>query len=124
MGLARQIRRLRKNMKEVPVARKRRKALLEPLEPRMLLSADIAPEKGQAILDGLEALRDFGQELEGFGDLGLWSKPGAGFLCLEPWCGTASPLGWDGEFMEKPGIARLSPGESRTFRWRARPIPA
>jgi Ca2+-binding RTX toxin-like protein len=40
MGLARQIRRLRK-MKEVPAARKRRKALIEPLEPRLLLSADL-----------------------------------------------------------------------------------
>jgi len=41
MGLARQIRRLRK-AKEVPPARKRRKALLEPLEPRVLLDADLS----------------------------------------------------------------------------------
>lgn len=55
---------------------------------------------------------------EGYGDLGLWSKPGgAAFLCLEPWCGTAAPLGWDGAFSGKPGIVLLAPGGSRAFSW-------
>lgn len=55
---------------------------------------------------------------EGYGDLGLWSKPGGtGFLCLEPWFGTAPPLGWDGEFTTKPGLAILAPGAARSFRW-------
>jgi galactose mutarotase-like enzyme len=59
-------------------------------------------------------------EWEGYGDLGLWSKPGAPFLCLEPWCGTAAPLGWGGDFLEKPGIAILEPGAARAFRWAVR----
>lgn len=55
---------------------------------------------------------------EGYRDLGLWSKPdGAPFLCIEPWLGTASPLGWQGEFAEKPGLMHLAPGESRTLVW-------
>jgi len=41
MGLARQIRRFRKR-KEAAAAKKRRKAVLEPLEPRILLSADLS----------------------------------------------------------------------------------
>ncbi|MBP1740747.1 MAG: 3-carboxy-cis,cis-muconate lactonizing enzyme, partial [Deltaproteobacteria bacterium] len=41
MSLARQIRRLRKG-KEVPAARKRRKPMFEPLEPRLLLDADLS----------------------------------------------------------------------------------
>ncbi|RPJ21882.1 MAG: LEPR-XLL domain-containing protein, partial [Desulfobacteraceae bacterium] len=41
MGLARQISRLRK-AKEVIARRKRRKALMEPLEPRLLLDADLS----------------------------------------------------------------------------------
>jgi len=41
MGLARQIKRLRE-MREVSSAKKRRKALLEPLEPRILLDADLS----------------------------------------------------------------------------------
>ena len=68
MGLARQIRRLRK-AKEVPAVRKRRKALLEPLEPRVLLSADIDPVKGQAIVDGLKGLADWGDDLDAFNEL-------------------------------------------------------
>jgi galactose mutarotase-like enzyme len=51
---------------------------------------------------------------EGFRELGLWMKPGADFLCIEPWYGTASPLGWDGEFGEKPGIMRVEPLESQS----------
>ena len=41
MSLARQIRRLQKKVREAMARKKRRKALLEPLEPRILLSADL-----------------------------------------------------------------------------------
>jgi galactose mutarotase-like enzyme len=61
---------------------------------------------------------------DGYGDLGIWQKPNAGFLCLEPWCGTAAPKGWNGDFVEKPGIQKLAPGESRSFRWEVRPRAA
>jgi galactose mutarotase-like enzyme len=47
--------------------------------------------------------------------LGIWSKPGAGFLCLEPWQGFASPTGFDGELAEKPGIVELPAGSARVF---------
>ncbi|MGD9034753.1 MAG: LEPR-XLL domain-containing protein, partial [Desulfobacteraceae bacterium] len=69
MGLARQIRRLRKR-KEATAAKKRRKALIEPLEPRILLSADIEPEAGQVISTGLNALADWADELDTFDELG------------------------------------------------------
>lgn len=48
--------------------------------------------------------------------LGLWSKPGAPFVCIEPWQGHADPAGFDGAFWDKPGIVRLAPGERRTWR--------
>lgn len=58
---------------------------------------------------------------DGYRDLGLWSKPeGADFLCIEPWHGTASPVGWDGEFSTKPGIVTLAAGETRSFTWSVR----
>jgi galactose mutarotase-like enzyme len=47
---------------------------------------------------------------EGFSQLGLWSKPGADFLCIEPWQGMASPAGFDGEFAEKPWLMLIPPG--------------
>ncbi|NDV87899.1 aldose 1-epimerase family protein [Aurantimonas aggregata] len=55
---------------------------------------------------------------DGYTDLGIWSKPGgAPFLCIEPWFSMASPVGWDGEFRDKPGILILAPGENRDFAW-------
>ena len=47
--------------------------------------------------------------------LGIWSKPGAPFVCLEPWSGYASPADFEGEFADKPGLTVLPPGGSRSF---------
>jgi galactose mutarotase-like enzyme len=47
--------------------------------------------------------------------LGLWTRPGAGFVCIEPWQGFASPLGFDGEFSDRPGVVAIPPGASRAF---------
>lgn len=47
--------------------------------------------------------------------LGLWSKPGAGFVCIEPWQGHASPPGFDGELRDKPGMLSIEPGAIRQF---------
>jgi galactose mutarotase-like enzyme len=54
---------------------------------------------------------------DGFPQLGVWSKPGAGFLCIEPWRGYASPEGFDGEFTDKPGIFLVSPGSTLSARY-------
>ena len=48
--------------------------------------------------------------------LGVWQKPGAAYLCVEPWSGIADPVGFDGDFRAKPGIMELAPGASRSFR--------
>ncbi|MDO7845341.1 AAA family ATPase [Hymenobacter sp. M29] len=49
---------------------------------------------------------------DGFPYLGLWTKgPGAGFVCVEPWHGIASPTGEPGELRDKEGILTLEPGE-------------
>lgn len=58
---------------------------------------------------------------EGFRELGIWSKPaGAAFLCIEPWHGFASPLDFDGEFEDKPGLLHIGPAQSRTLKYRVR----
>lgn len=50
-------------------------------------------------------------QFNGFPYLGLWTKgPGAGFVCIEPWQGVASPVGEPGELGEKEGILTLAPG--------------
>ena len=58
----------------------------------------------------------------GFPQLGLWQKPGADFICVEPWHGYSSPAGWNGDLRDKPGMMLVRPGETRTFGWRVRPI--
>jgi galactose mutarotase-like enzyme len=51
---------------------------------------------------------------EGFTQLGLWSRAGGDFLCIEPWQGMASPRDFDGDFVRKPWLMLISPGESRS----------
>lgn len=48
--------------------------------------------------------------------LGLWQVPGAPYLCIEPWAGHADPVGYDGEFRDKPGVTTLTPGASCVYR--------
>jgi galactose mutarotase-like enzyme len=36
--------------------------------------------------------------------LGVWTKPGAQFICIEPWRGIADPQGYSGDFTAKPGV--------------------
>ena len=37
-------------------------------------------------------------------------KPGAHFVCIEPWHGIADPEGYAGEFKDKPGVFTVAPG--------------
>ncbi len=45
--------------------------------------------------------------------LGIWQRPGAPFVCIEPWAGHADPVGYSGDFADKPGMMRLAPGATR-----------
>ncbi|QNT77873.1 aldose 1-epimerase family protein [Entomobacter blattae] len=54
---------------------------------------------------------------EGFKQLGLWMKPGANFLCIEPWAGYASPEQFSGDFSKKPGLLLLPPDEEFKASW-------
>lgn len=48
--------------------------------------------------------------------LGIWQKPGANYLCIEPWQGIADPQGFDGDFRDKPGVIVLPAASERSFR--------
>lgn len=45
--------------------------------------------------------------------LGIWTKPGAAFLCIEPWHGLADPQGFTGEFRDKPGVFAVPPDAAK-----------
>jgi galactose mutarotase-like enzyme len=48
----------------------------------------------------------------GFSQLGLWARPDADFLCIEPWQGMASPADFSGEFATKPWLQHIPPLQS------------
>lgn len=59
-------------------------------------------------------------------NLGVWMKPGAPYLCLEPWQGFAPEIGDDGDLAARPGIVLVPPGGtlSRTLRLALDDVPA
>jgi len=91
-----------------------------PVRDRHLLLHDDLFEDGALVFDTLasrsvvygEAIRvDFPR----MPHLGIWTKPGAGYVCIEPWQGHASPEGFDGELADKPGVVTIGPGATETF---------
>ncbi len=50
-------------------------------------------------------------DFTGFPYLAIWSKPGAPFLCIEPWQTTADMVNTQGVFKEKQGNIILKPKE-------------
>lgn len=74
------------------------------------------------IFDRLQSRRVFYGAPEGprllveyadFPTLGVWTKPGAGFICIEPWQGFSDPVGFAGDIRDKPGIIEISPGDHK-----------
>lgn len=60
---------------------------------------------------------------ENLPDLALWTKPGAPFLCIEPWHGTAART-TDGPAIEdRPNTILLPSGQARAFSYRVTLIP-
>lgn len=47
--------------------------------------------------------------------LGIWTKPGAPFICIEPWHGIADPAGFTGDFTAKPGVFTVAPGGAQSI---------
>ncbi|MCA0996705.1 aldose 1-epimerase family protein [Alloyangia pacifica] len=51
----------------------------------------------------------------------LWQKPGAPFLCVEPWHGMHARVGASAELSERPGAISLAPGDSARFGYTVTP---
>ncbi|WP_075351059.1 aldose 1-epimerase family protein [Algoriphagus marinus] len=51
-------------------------------------------------------------EYQDFNYLGIWAKPSAPFVCIEPWLGIADSVDTNQNFEEKEGLLKLAPGES------------
>jgi len=98
-----------------------------PIEGKTLALSEQLFEDDAIILDhpvstSVRFAADSGPSIEvswqGFPELGVWSKTGAPFLCIEPWHGFASPLNFDGEFADKPGLMQIAPAAARILKYR------
>jgi len=96
-----------------------------PLDGRVLHLTDTVFAEDALIWDGLSSRSvTYGAatdpQLEvAFPDtekLGIWTKPGAAFVCIEPWHGIADPQGYAGDFRDKPGVFEIAPGGTWTCR--------
>lgn len=52
---------------------------------------------------------------ENLPNFALWSKPGAQFVCLEPWHGTAAMVGGSDALEERPFVEVLEPGGRKEY---------
>jgi galactose mutarotase-like enzyme len=101
-----------------------------PIDGRTLALSERLFDDDAVILDrpvstSVRYAADQGPAIEvswrGLNELGIWSKPGgAPFLCIEPWHGIASPIDFDGEFADKPGVMLIEPGARRALSYRIR----
>ncbi|CCD99600.1 aldose 1-epimerase family protein [Bradyrhizobium sp. STM 3809] len=97
-----------------------------PIKGRVLELRERLFDDDAVILDQLASrsvrlVGDAGPALElawdNFQQLGIWSKPGnVPFVCIEPWRGFASPIGFDADFAAKPGLMQIAPGTDETLR--------
>jgi galactose mutarotase-like enzyme len=96
-----------------------------PLDGRTLTPTDKLFETGAVQFEKLASRRVWYGPADGRGldirfpdspHLGVWTKPGAPFLCIEPWQGLAEVQGADGELARRPGTRILAPGERADYR--------
>lgn len=51
--------------------------------------------------------------------LGLWAKPGAPYVCIEPWCGINDSQIKKDDFSKKDGINSIASGNTYNYTWKA-----
>ena len=81
---------------------------------RSLLAEDAVvikrPKSKRVTLRSKSSPYSLSLEFPGFTHLGIWSAPGAPFVCLEPWCGVTDSVHATGNLADKEGIVVLESG--------------
>ena len=62
------------------------------------LKNDLNPKTVRVDYDGMDVLM-------------FWTKPGADYFCIEPWCNAPDFMDTDQQIAHKPGCMKLEPGE-------------
>jgi galactose mutarotase-like enzyme len=95
-----------------------------PIQQRRLRLRDDLFENDVLILEQVRSRAvSYGSErgprlrigLEAAPYLGFWTKPGANFICIEPWHGITDPVDFAGDFRDKPGVFIVGAGEERVL---------
>ncbi|MEO5806341.1 aldose 1-epimerase family protein [Devosia sp.] len=82
--------------------------------------AMIFPEGcGERLVYGVEGGSRIEFSWSGLPNLALWTKPGAPFICIEPWHGTAAREGGSDDIAQRPYVMALKPGASKAFSYTA-----
>lgn len=69
--------------------------------------------RGVTLIDNSTGLRT-SISYSGMDVLLIWSKPGANYVCLEPWTNAPDFIDADSDITRKPGFIRLEPGNTET----------
>ncbi|MBX5064815.1 aldose 1-epimerase family protein [Rhizobium lentis] len=78
--------------------------------------AMIFPEgAGEGLCYGAEGGPTLRFRFENLPNLALWTKPGAPFICIEPWHGTAAEAEGSNELSKRPHTTLLAPGATARF---------
>lgn len=76
----------------------------------------IFPEgAGNALAYGADGGPSLKFRFENLPNLALWQKPGAPFICIEPWHGMAAEFGGSDDLAKRPYTVTLQPGETQAF---------
>ena len=74
------------------------------------------PVQSQAVTYGAAQGPSLHVEFPDTPRLGIWTKPGAHYVCIEPWHGIADPEGFTGDFRDKPGVFEVPAGGTTAIR--------
>jgi galactose mutarotase-like enzyme len=115
---------------EPPTMRLGEKLVLAPKsEPSMFSKGRYQPRAGDFVRDAIIIEKIAGSSIvfgvdggpgvtvgwQGLDSLGIWQKPGAPYLCIEPWQGLPPWVGGSVELEDRPGSVTLAPGAMRAF---------
>lgn len=66
------------------------------------------------VLKNRKTGRSIGLKFDGFDYLGFWTKVGAPFICIEPWCGVQHTVGDSPAIEKREGVNHLESGKTFT----------
>ena len=69
-------------------------------------------QSNEVTLRNRETGRGVTVNFDGIETLLIWTKPGAPYVCIEPWCGFPCWEDFNGKLEDKDGMRRIAPGDT------------